>query len=637
MKSSKAIAKTKTRAKARPKRSKLIIAGLIIGPTLVVLIVSFGLYYWSYQNKILPHLRVGGVSVGSRSAAAAREIIETKARPMREGKIMVVIGNKTFEETTANLGIDFNLDQTLAAAAHIGHTNRFSTDLWHHLRQLFHKTDITPVTTEYRQQLSDWTRNIAARVDEPPQEANLEVKNGQASIIEPKSGMQIDQKSINQSLNRQILTFQTPTLTTAKAATEARITKTQAEALAPAAIDLVKAPIKLLIANQSFTISSNSLGKWIQLKTADNIKPAYSGSWPVALAADTVANPYVSFNTEKIKSYLDDISPKVNIDPKDAKFTFADGKVTVYRPSSPGQVLNATTAAGIIVKTLEDKNASRELKIELEAKKPTLDESVANNISQYGIKELVGTATTSFTRSPQNRIHNIKNGASYLNGIIIKPGEEFSTISYLGKIDGSTGYLPELVIKEDKTTPEFGGGLCQVSTTLFRAAMNAGLKITERRNHSYRVSYYEPPVGMDATIYSPKPDLKFINNTPAHILVQSSVEGTRITFNFYGTSDGRRVEISQPNMFDVTEPGEPIYTVDPAMAPGEVKQTEKPHAGAKASFTYKVFSREGNAVVDQKFTSSYIPWPARFVKGPDAPPPPAEPPPAEAPATPPPA
>ncbi|HLB32401.1 MAG TPA: VanW family protein, partial [Patescibacteria group bacterium] len=315
--------------------------------------------------------------------------------------------------------------------------------------------------------------------------------------------------------------------------------------------------------------------------------------------------------------------PSVNIDPKDAKFTFADGKVSVYRPSAPGQVLNADKATGTVIKTLEDLNAGRELKIDLETKKAALDESIVVNIGQYGIRELVGSATTSFARSPSNRIHNIQNGASYLNGILIKPGEEFSTISYLGKIDGSTGYLPELVIKEDRTTPEFGGGLCQVSTTLFRAAMNTGLKITERRNHSYRVPYYEPPVGMDATIYSPKPDLKFVNNTPAHILVQSIVEGTKITFNFYGTKDGRRVETSVPSVYDITNPSEPIYTVDPAMAVGEVKQVERAHAGAKASFTYKVFNRDGGLMVDQKFTSSYVAWPARFIKGPDTPPPPA--------------
>ncbi len=626
------MAKTKTRAKTRPKRSKVVLAGLIVGPVLFVLVLSFGLYYWSYQNKILPHVRVGGVSIGSRSAAAVRELIETQAKLVREGKVTLKVGDKTFEETTAILGIDYDLDQTLAAAAHIGHTNRTSLDLWHHLRQLLLRIDLAPVTTEYRQQLSDWTSNIATRIDELPQEANLEVKNGQASVVEPKKGLQIDQKAINQSLNQQIAAFKLPTVATERAETDPRITKTQAEGLDSAAVELVKTPLKLSIANQTFTISSNALGKWIELKTRELPKPTYNyPSRLIARANEIESDAYVSFNDEKIRTYLNDIAPKVNTDPKDAKFTFADGKVSVYRPSAPGQVLNAEKAAATVVKTLEDQNASRELKIELEAKKPSLDESVAANIGQFGIRELVGNATTSFARSPQNRIHNIKNGASFLNGIIIKPGEEFSTISYLGKIDGSTGYLPELVIKEDRTTPEFGGGLCQVSTTLFRAAMNAGLKITERRNHSYRVSYYEPPIGMDATIYSPKPDLKFINNTPAHILVQSIVEGSKITFNFYGTKDGRRVEISQPTMFDVTEPGEPIYTVDPSMPVGEVKQVEKPHAGAKASFSYKVFSSGGGLMVDQKFTSSYVPWPARFVKGPAPPPPPPPPPPPQPP------
>ena len=138
--------------------------------------------------------------------------------------------------------------------------------------------------------------------------------------------------------------------------------------------------------------------------------------------------------------------------------------------------------------------------------------------------------------------------------MLIKPGEEFSFIKTLGPVDESTGYLPELVIKTDKTVPEFGGGMCQVSTTAFRAALNSGLKVTARTNHAYPVVYYNPQ-GLDATVYIPNPDLRFINDTPNYILIQTKIVGTQLFFDFYGTSDGRQTKIIGPQVLEKNDDG----------------------------------------------------------------------------------
>ena len=150
--------------------------------------------------------------------------------------------------------------------------------------------------------------------------------------------------------------------------------------------------------------------------------------------------------------------------------------------------------------------------------------------------------------SPKNRKINIAVGAKRYNGLLISPGSEFSFNQYLGPINKAAGFLPELVIKNNVTTPEYGGGLCQVSTTAFRAALNAGLEITDRRNHAYAVSYYGTP-GLDATIYPPSTDLKFKNNTPSYILIQTRIEGTKLFFEFWGTDDGREVAVDEPVVY----------------------------------------------------------------------------------------
>jgi len=183
---------------------------------------------------------------------------------------------------------------------------------------------------------------------------------------------------------------------------------------------------------------------------------------------------------------------------------------------------------------------------------PVLVSHSGSNLAEtnsLGINELVATGESEFNGSPYNRRVNIRVGASKFQGAIIKPGEEFSFNKYLGEVDGANGYLPELVIKKTGTVPEFGGGLCQVSSTAFRAAMNAGLPITARRNHSYAVQYYAPQ-GTDATIYPGVQDFKFKNNLSSHLLVRTRIDGDKLYFDFYGTKDDRLVSFDGPYQFD---------------------------------------------------------------------------------------
>ncbi|MDP4000996.1 MAG: VanW family protein [bacterium] len=177
---------------------------------------------------------------------------------------------------------------------------------------------------------------------------------------------------------------------------------------------------------------------------------------------------------------------------------------------------------------------------------PTVRLSETNEL---GINELVATGESNFTGSSRSRITNIRVGSSRYNGLILLPGEEFSFNKFLGDINAANGYTPEIVIKGTELKKEFGGGLCQVSTTVFRAAMNAGLPITERQNHSFAVQYYSP-AGTDATIYTGVLDFKFKNNLASHMLIQTRIEGTKLYYDFYGTKDDRVVELEDPYTYD---------------------------------------------------------------------------------------
>jgi vancomycin resistance protein YoaR len=323
----------------------------------------------------------------------------------------------------------------------------------------------------------------------------------------------------------------------------------------------------------------------------------------LALKLNNSTTDKVGIGLDKIKTgtYLEEqIASQIDQKPIEAKFEISNNKVSEFQNGQSGLALN------IEANIAKMENEITNLKpIELIVESQPVSAN-AGNINNLGIKEIIGVGTSNFSGSPANRRHNIKVGAAAVNGTLIKPGEEFSLLKVLGEVDGTTGYLQELVIKEGKTIPEYGGGLCQIGTTVFRAAIASGLPITMRRNHSYRVTYYEP-AGTDATIYDPWPDFRFINDTANYILIQQKFSGDIISFEFWGTKDGRLVENTKPTIYNIVKPAPAkiIETMD--LKPGIKKCTERAHNGADAYFDYKVTYPTGK-VKEERFSSHYVPW-----------------------------
>ena len=240
------------------------------------------------------------------------------------------------------------------------------------------------------------------------------------------------------------------------------------------------------------------------------------------------------------------------------------------------------------------------------------------DVNNLGINTLLGKGVSNFKGSISNRVYNVNLAQSRFKGILIPPGEVASFNDILGDVSSFTGYKAAYVIKDGKTVLGDGGGVCQVSTTLFRALLAAGLPITERRAHAYRVGYYEQgfPPGLDATVYSPTTDLKFSNDTPAHILIQPSIDLNNLilTFEIYGTHDGRIATTTKPIISSQTAPPPDLYVDDPTLSAGIVKQIEHKAWGAKVSFDYKVI-RGNETLTEKTFVSNYRSWGAVYLRG----------------------
>ena len=359
--------------------------------------------------------------------------------------------------------------------------------------------------------------------------------------------------------------------------------------------------LTLTYGDQTESVPTDILSKWVTLTPRTSFQESYQSEIENTHFCPIGRTPYcelifsrserfrikstvtLAINETEIRSWLKNLNTtKVASAPSDPQFTVTDGKVSTFAQGTDGRTLDTEKSLENIRAALLHGDGRSGLTVPLAIN--TVPASAgATDAASLGILTQISEGRTNFSSSPRNRIHNFTLGAQQFNGVLIKPGEEFSFIKQLGPVDGEHGYLPELVIKQNETTPEFGGGICQVSTTAFRAALNAGLKITMRHNHAYPVQYYKP-YGMDATVYIPLPDLRFINNTPGYILIQTAIEGNELVFRFYGTDDGRHTSIDGPHILS---------------APGD--------GSMKTIFTQTVTDAQGNTIIDEKFPSNYKP------------------------------
>jgi vancomycin resistance protein YoaR len=232
--------------------------------------------------------------------------------------------------------------------------------------------------------------------------------------------------------------------------------------------------------------------------------------------------------------------------------------------------------------------------------------------------------TTYFYGSDAARKQNIEISSSQFHGLLVAPGETFSMAEALGDISLENGYAEALIIYGDQTIQGVGGGVCQVSTTLFRTAFFAGFPIVERHAHAYRVSYYEYEyngtknpkwAGLDATVYVPIVDLKFTNDTDNWLLMETYVVGESLTWKFYSTKDGRTVDWDTTGLTNKVPAPDPIYRENADLKKGEIKQVDYAAEGADVTIKRIVY-KDGKVYFSDVFRTHYQPWQAVFEYGP---------------------
>jgi vancomycin resistance protein YoaR len=344
----------------------------------------------------------------------------------------------------------------------------------------------------------------------------------------------------------------------------------------------------------------------------DNLVVRYS-----AYRYSVSVDPVVNYDSTLLENFISSTAEKINKPVVEPKFKLQNGKVVEFQTGYPGKQVDENLLKARILTAVFGGEDYLTVEIPVTILEPSVPggEMTAESL---GIRTMLGRGLSTYKGSIPGRKYNVALTATKIDGTLIPPGAVFSFNDTVGDISRETGFQEAYVIMEGRTVLGDGGGVCQDSTTLFRAVLAAGLPVVERRAHAYRVGYYEQnsPPGFDATVYSPTTDFKFINDTPAYILIQAKADNqaTSLSIELWGTNDGRVATTTKPIITDQAPPPPDLYQDDPSIPSGKIKQVDWKAFGAKVKFDYHV-ERNGEVLTQKTFSSNYRPWQAVFLRG----------------------
>ena len=561
--------------------------------SLVSLIVFILFFYITFYEKNYPNTYIAGVNVSKLDKKETENLLSQKFRA--PDYLILSYQDKKYQLNLDEIGFSYNFKSTEDEAYSAFRDENPLINILHPLYSLLlsSRKDIPLAFNINIGAFMQIIEDIEENTTEKPVYPSVTYKNQQIIIERGKPGKSIDKEKVFETLKENLSKGDFRTIPINTIIDDPTLTQEEEKILRDRVIKLLDKKLVLKIEDEEFEYTQNDILKLLGVKGG--------------------------YDNKAIEKLSEDVAELVDRKPQNPVFNMENGKVHEFKPLTFGV---KTDRKNLEIKITEALN-----KLETEDRKSinidiphskTPPEYETKDINNLGIKELLGRGKSSFRHSISSRIHNIILASSKFNGVLIKPGETFSFNQTLGDVSSKTGYQQAYIIKDGATILGDGGGVCQVSTTLFRAILNAGLPIIERQPHAYRVGYYEQdsPPGLDATVYSPHPDLRFKNDTPGHLLIQTKADAKNKTlvFEIYGTSDGRIAKTTKPIITGTTPPPEDLYIDDPTMPAGQIKQIDWKAWGAKVRFTYTV-TRDGNIIYEKVFYSNYRPWQAKFLRG----------------------
>ncbi|MFQ5921791.1 MAG: VanW family protein [Anaerolineales bacterium] len=554
----------------------------------------------AYSARALPGVSAAGVSVGGLTEPEIELALGEILTYPRTGIVLMTDGTRHWVATPGELGVALDIarmaDQALAVGREGGALLQL-TDLF----SAWSSGVEVPTMVLFDQRAgAAYMNELAAQIDRPQLEATLGVDGVQVVMRPGQIGRQLETERSLEQLAPAFASLHDAEVPLAVKETQPIVLDATEQGQIAAA--MLRAPLTLTAEDSGpWTIDQQSLAEMLRFNLNEE-----QGQYEVGI------DPYALF------AYLEPLAPELQRDPKNARFIFNDdtGELDLMAEAVIGRTLDIPASIEAVHQGLA--NVEHEIPLLFELEQPEVGSDAT--AAELGITEEVSVVSSYFAGSSPERIHNIATASAPFHGLLIAPGETLSMAEVLGDISLDNGYAEALIIYGDRTIKGVGGGVCQVSTTLFRTAFSGGFGIVERHPHAYRVGYYEqgsssPGPGFDATVFVPLVDFKFTNDTDSWLLSETYIYGTQLLWKFYSTGDGRQVQISAPQISNKVEAPKPLYKVNPDLEEGEIKQVDFEVDGMDVLVTRTV-TRGDDVLHRDTIKTHYLPWRAIYEYGP---------------------
>lgn len=593
---------------------------------IVLFLISFNLLF---INRVYPNVYFAKQSYSGIKRDKVLELVKNQTENINNSKISFSLGDRTFENSIVELGISMDDKAISKIIINYCRDENIISNFKCKIGLIFTKPELKPVYKIDFAKLSNNFDRELTDIDKKAVSAKIEYSQGQFKIIPSKPGFVVDRNKAVSDLILGLDNFDNEPIELSLIQELPNVKESQMSGIVENLKSIEGKNISLVFGYDKWNLLASDLVNLLDLesfKETNGNRLDFSfldNNYFISdVNSDFVKNNSinVTFDETKISTYVDKIAKSIDRPTKDATFRFENGKIVAFAAAIDGQILDRDELRKLILDSIVsdagESKADFAINIPVKITRAKITNSEINSL---GIIERIGNGVSYFAGSIPNRVFNIGLGSKLISGTLVGPGEIFSFNSLVGPVSAEQGFKQAFVINKGKTVLDDGGGICQVSTTVFRAALNAGLPIVQRTAHAYRVGYYEQQgfkPGLDATIFSPSVDFQFKNDTANHILVQAVVDiaHSKLQVDIFGTGDGRRVEMGNVTVSNIIPAPEPLYQDDLTLPKGTTKQVEYSANGATALFSRKVY-KGGQLVIDENFKSVFRPWQAVYLVG----------------------
>jgi len=583
-------------------------ATLILGILLFLLSAPVVIYQWVYSQRIFPGVRVQIIDVSTLRVEEAQQFIASHSLEYStQTNLAIKIEGKTWRFTPHQLGASYDIEETLANAYRVGRVGGPFQRLSEQATALTKGIMVSLAFDIDKEGQEKLLTDLASRVSQPMQNARLKIENLKVITTAAAPGRELDQEEMARLLGERFASLSQEPLELALKPVQPTILESDLLTARAKAELMLSGPLTVKYTEHNWIWQDGPLPETRERSwQLDRAAIADMMDFKEIAGQDGHSQITAAIDKERGAAYGTKLALQVDQETRDARFHWEDDRLTPIITSQEGRKLDVDT----LVERLEAGAASataRTIELPVIVSKPRV---AMEDIQKMGIKERIEERSTVYSYSGDTfteRAANVKLAAQRLHGAVIPPGEVFSFNEAIGDVSEEAGYKIGFAIIEGKTVPDVGGGVCQVSTTAFQTVFWVGYPIVERLPHAYRMRRYEPPPGLDATVYPPIVDLKFKNNTATFLLIQARTDDTKLYVSLYGTKPLWKVGIEEPVLANI-KPADPtvITEYSPALAKGRQIWVERAEDGVDITIT-RVITQEGRESIRDKFFSSYAP------------------------------